>query len=242
VSTAANSSATGRGEDAAHERVYDAVYDALMDHRLPPGTRLPEAALSAHLGVSRPAVRRALVRLAHERVVELRPNRSPVVASPSVEETRQVFDARRVVEAALVRGAAAGATRRGLERARATARAERAAAGRGERGHWVRLSGDFHRSLAAMGGNEVLAAFLGDLISRTTLIIALYDAPGRVPCESEDHERILAAVTDGDAARAESEMLAHLGRCQQQLALDAGGPAVDLAAVFSAGGAAAPAR
>ena len=78
--------------------VYAHIFEAILEQRLAPGTKLSEEALGEIFGVSRTIIRRALSRLAHESVVLLRPNRGAVVASPSVEEARQVFMARRLVE------------------------------------------------------------------------------------------------------------------------------------------------
>ncbi|EPN68539.1 GntR family transcriptional regulator, partial [Pseudomonas syringae pv. actinidiae ICMP 19101] len=74
--------------------VYEHIFDAILEQRLAPGTKLSEEALGEIFGVSRTIIRRALSRLGHEGVVLLRPNRGAVVASPSVEEARQVFFAR----------------------------------------------------------------------------------------------------------------------------------------------------
>ena len=81
--------------------VYAHIFEAILEQRLAPGTKLSEEALGEIFGVSRTIIRRALSRLAHEGVVLLRPNRGAVVASPSVEEARQVFLARRLVERAI---------------------------------------------------------------------------------------------------------------------------------------------
>src|SRR5687768_18259262 len=88
--------ANGRAED----RVFNAILDAVLDHRLPPGTKLKERELAEIFGVSRAAVRAALTRLGHSLLVELRPNRGAVIANPSPDETQDLFEARRVIETA----------------------------------------------------------------------------------------------------------------------------------------------
>src|SRR5215470_3764886 len=60
---------------APDENLYAAIHEAILDHRLPPGTKLKEIPLAELFGVTRSVVRKALGRLAHERVVELRTNR-----------------------------------------------------------------------------------------------------------------------------------------------------------------------
>src|SRR6185369_7306889 len=91
-----------RSGRAAEDRVFNAVLNAILDHRLAPGTKLVERDLSELLGVSRGAVRAALARLGHSLLVELRPNRGAVIANPSAAETRDVFEARRVIESAVL--------------------------------------------------------------------------------------------------------------------------------------------
>src|SRR5207249_2729354 len=81
---------------------FGAILDAILDHRLAPGTRLGERELSEALGASRGAVRAALSRLGHSLLVELRPNRGAVIANPSPAETRDLFEARRVIESAIL--------------------------------------------------------------------------------------------------------------------------------------------
>src|SRR5687767_7053397 len=95
--------------------VYDAAYEAVMDDRLAPGTRLTEASLCGIFGVSRAVVRMALLRLSHDRIVALTPNRGASIARPSVQETREVFELRRLLEAAAMELAAERALPRELD-------------------------------------------------------------------------------------------------------------------------------
>src|SRR5690242_10004595 len=85
----------------SEDEIYGRIHAAVLDHRLQPGTKLKEVALAELFGAKRGVVRKVLMRLAHNRLVALRPNRGAVVASPSVEESRDLFAARRVVEAAI---------------------------------------------------------------------------------------------------------------------------------------------
>jgi DNA-binding GntR family transcriptional regulator len=71
----ADSSPARRGVAAVDLRIYQAVLNAVMSHRLPPGTRLGEADFCDLYQVSRTTVRKALQRLAHDHIIELRPNR-----------------------------------------------------------------------------------------------------------------------------------------------------------------------
>ena len=171
-------------EASSDAAAYDAIYEAVMDQRLVPGTRLTEASLCEIFGVSRAVVRMALLRLAHDRIVTLTPNRGAAVARPSVQETRDVFELRRLVESAAMEAVAERALPRELEALRPLVKQEHAAFERGDVQHWIRLSRDFHLRLLALAKNAVLGEVGRDLVTRSLLMTALYMPPGQASCAS----------------------------------------------------------
>ena len=78
------------------------IEQAVVDHRLPPGTKLKEIQLAEVFGVKRGTIRKVLARLAYSRLVDQLPNRGASVAKPSVEEGRDLFATRRVLEGAII--------------------------------------------------------------------------------------------------------------------------------------------
>ena len=82
--------------------IYERMISAILDHRLPPGTKLIEDKLASAFGVSRTRIRPVLMRLANEQVVTLTPNRGATIAQPSEQEAREVFEVRRLIEPTLV--------------------------------------------------------------------------------------------------------------------------------------------
>ncbi len=215
------------------ESIYRGISAAILEHRLPPGTRLAEDALGEIFGVSRTVVRKALFRLAHDKIVEIRPNRGAAVASPTIGEARDVFDTRRTLERAVIEAACETADRVALEDLRRLTRAEEAAHAEGDRQSVIRHSGDFHLRLAEIAGNAVMGDFLRELISRTALIIALYERAGPAACAAHEHMALIDAIEDGDTAAAVALMDTHLNEIEASLNLDGGEPPVDLRDVFA---------
>src|SRR6187549_1942432 len=170
------------------DRIYASVFDSVMNQRLPPGTKLPEAALCELFQVKRAVVRKVLQRLAHDRIVDLRPNKGAVVASPTPQETRQIFEARRSLESAIVRLAVRNASAADIADLRERMTHEHDAMHRFDQPAWARLASAFHLRLAQAAGNPVLERFLMELVSRCSLIVALYEAPGNASCEHDEHE------------------------------------------------------
>src|SRR5215210_6461945 len=97
-------------EPSATRSIVDALTRAIVEHRLQPGTKLAEQKLADHFGVSRTLVRQALFQLAQKRLVRMEPARGAFVAAPTVEEARQVFAVRRMLEGQMTRAFAAEAT------------------------------------------------------------------------------------------------------------------------------------
>ena len=201
------------------ELVYGQLYAAIIDHRVPPGTALQEDALASACHVSRTIVRKVLQRLSHEKLVDIVPNKGASVARPSADEARQVFDARRSIERILVERLAANSTEADIEALSKVVKDEQQAIEKGNKHERLKLSGNFHRLLARLAGNQVLCGFLNELISRTSLIIALYESPGAVPCSHGEHSEIIDAIRRRDAKKAVQYMDHHLQHIETQIDL-----------------------
>ncbi len=202
----------GRAED----RVFNAILDAVLDHRLPPGTKLKERELAEIFGASRGTVRGALNRLGHSLLVELRPNRGAIIANPTPAETRELFEARRIVEAALVQRLASTLRARQIAELRAFVAEETRAYARGDDKDGKRRSIRFHKLLSELAGNVTLDRFLESLICRTPLLAL--GRGGRVAyCGANEHREIVEALARRDAAGAARCMSAHLANLEGQL-------------------------
>ena len=201
------------------DRIYKAVFEGVMGHRLAPGTRLPESSLCELFKASRSTVRQVLQRLAHDHIVQLRPNRGAVIAVPTPEDTRQIFEARRELEASLLRLAAQRVTKGDIAVLRAKLAKEHEAMHRFDQPAWARLTSGFHLHLAELSGNALLRRYLVEIVSRCSLIIALYETPGNAGCEHEEHEQIVDCLARGDADGAVAIMTAHLNGLEQRIEL-----------------------
>lgn len=227
---------TSDDEAAEESRVRETLVEAVLSHQLPPGTRLVESPLCEAFGVNRTLLRRVFVQLANEKVIELQRNRGAVVAEPSREEMRQVFEARRLLEGAVLQTLGERAQDgKYLASVRKLVCEEHKAYLQGERSRWVRLSGEYHLHLTSLLGNAELDAMLKSLVTRTTLMKALYDSPGRSSCSFDEHNAILDALEAGDVDLARQRMADHLNDAERKLRQEPTGSEVDLLALFKPG-------
>lgn len=217
------SGAPGSGQKKPGEKsldaIYRSVYDAIVEHRLRPGARLREDALADVFGISRTGIRKVLQRLALEKLVTLTPRRGASVTRPSVDEAKDVFDARLLVECALMEAVAARITEGDLQQLRDLARQEQEALRSRDQRAAIKLSASFHARLAELSGNKALAGFVSQLCSRSSLILAVYGHAGHLGCECHDHDRLVELLAAGDGKGAASFMERHLKSIESSLSI-----------------------
>src|ERR1700759_5391235 len=211
-----------------------ALRQAIIEQALPPGTRLPEDELGSRFGMSRTLVRAALAHLHSEGLVDAPPRRTATTAKPTLEQAKEVFEVRRALEREVVRlvisrwRAEFGAELEGH------VRQEDAARKGGDERVSIRLAGEFHTKLGELAGNALLARYLGEVVSRTSLILALYGRPHSADCAVSEHREIVAALRARDADAAIAVMDHHLGAVEHRALLDQlGDGEFDLGAVLS---------
>lgn len=197
---------------------YRALRQAIIEQQLRPGAKLPEDEIGASFGISRTLVREALARLHSDGLVETGGKRTATVARPSLDEAKEIFEVRRGLERQVVdlviarwRPDYAIALDGHVREEVAAAAADPAVA--------IRLAGEFHLKLAEMSGNRLLLRYLTEVVSRCSLILALYGRPHSSECAVNEHHEIIAALRAGDGERAVALMDAHVGSVEARALL-----------------------
>ena len=186
-----------KGNVAIDKAVYDAIRRAMLMGRLLPGTKLREPALARVLKVSRE--------------LEAVPNRGTFVPALTIEEVREIYDVRTMLETAIVQRLCAEHGAPAAQRLKAHVSEERQAVRTDDRGRLFGLSGEFHILLSELCGNEQLSRLLRGLLTRSTMHFSL-SAPERFHnCAGpHDHADIVKAILARDAKKAAKLMLDHL--------------------------------
>jgi DNA-binding GntR family transcriptional regulator len=201
------------------QRIVDALTAAIVERRLMPGTKLAESQIGEIFSVSRTVVRQALNRLSRDHLVTLEPARGAFVAQPSVQEARQVFEVRVMLEAAMMRQLCARITDAQIAELRRHLRDEIEAVARTDVTGRTRLLADFHVLLARMLDNQVLAELLEDLLTRSSLIALMYQSSHSAEHSQEEHVAIVDALEKRDARAAVRLLESHLGNVERNLRL-----------------------
>lgn len=190
--------------------VAEKIYSAILGHSIRPGTKLGEERLSVIFSVSRARVRDALSLLAYKRVVDLVPHQGAYVSKPDIQEAKDVFSARKLIEPFLVRSLCASLTDDKVEALRKQVSKEAKAHNTGDLPGMIRLSGEFHVVLAELAGNSSLLRTMHELTSRTCLIISLYSPSTKSSCRSDQHADIVDAIIDRKDSVASDLIVSHL--------------------------------
>jgi DNA-binding GntR family transcriptional regulator len=128
-----------------------------------------------------------------------------------------VFQTRVIIETGIASAVAQLRPLEHLSRLKELVEEEREARRRQDTRLAIKLSGEFHLRLAELLDNRTLSDFLHELISRTSLIVAVYQAPGRPGCRCDEHDTLVDLVMAGDAERAAAHMRDHLETIQAGL-------------------------
>lgn len=191
------------------QRVEHALRQAIIDGQLHPGQRLTERELTARMGVSRTLVREALRQLESEGLITVIPNRGPIVRALSVDEVKDLYAIRAVLEGLAARLFAENADDATIQALGKAATAAVAAYQAGEPARALEAKNRFYDLLVACAGSESLSTMLATLHTRIRQWRAIgITHPQRSPSRAKEAiaglKAIWLAIKNRDAAAAES--------------------------------------
>jgi DNA-binding GntR family transcriptional regulator len=203
------------------------IRDRIMTGEISIGAQLRQAELAHDYGVSRTPIREALRQLQAGGLIEVLPHRGAVVRVPAPWEVREAYEIRAELEALAASRAVSRITRGQIEELRTANQemfdASAAAAADPESDTPThRQSNDvFHTLITSISGSARLAKTIDDINAtfprNLSAQLIITDARHREENFAE-HERILEALADGDAARAADQMREHVIKAGEQLA------------------------
>lgn len=195
-------------------RIHDWLKRAILDLALVPGQPIVEADVAARFDASRTPVREALLRLADEGLVEIRPQRGTYVARLSMARIEASMFIRRAIESAVIRRVAERGDRAAVcVELEAIVKRHAQSVAMGDIRRALDADTEFHRSLVeASGLPDVwdVVARARELHHRIRAIAVPELASGGQAVT--DHRRIVQALKRGDGEAAAAAVTAHLDR------------------------------
>lgn len=217
--------------------IWESLMNAIVEHQLPPGSKLPEEALAEVFGVSRTGIRKVLTRLATVQMIVMAPKRGAFVATPSVEESKSIFQTRSIIECGNLNQVLEHLQTPHLVALEKIIRQEEEAHHEGDGAAAIRLSAAFHIQLQAISGNQVLTEMVTGLTQRSSLVIAAWGAPWQRGCRCDDHENLLDLLRKKSIAPLTHVMQHHFAHIVSSLHFERSGETIpDFARLFGTQG------
>ena len=201
-------------------QAYEQILMDIILGQLPAGARLEERSLAQSYGAGLAGVRSALNRLALEELVVRKARAATLVRSLDLQEIRQTFEVRCLLEPHCAALAAerncsedVAALRRAFDRAPEALEA-------GDRKSVVLMDLRFHAILARSSGNCVLARLLIALqhkAARFWAYVLESTSPDTSLAEISEHLAVVDAIAHRDAESAREAMLRVLARVSDQM-------------------------
>ena len=195
------------------EQAFDALHTAIVNGDIAPGERLRIESLASMLGMSHLPIREAIRQLESVGLVAHVPHRGASVAAISLDDLRQLYEARLLVEPAIIARAAPAFT--GEDSAAATAALARQTEAERERAMaeiWAAHT-DFHFALYRASKATWLlrlAEPLWNSSQRYRMTIAPLSSQRRRREAQREHKELLAACARGDSEGAARGLHNHL--------------------------------
>lgn len=193
----------------AQDEAYRYIHAAIRMGRYAAGRRLMPEEIAAEIGTSRMPVREALRRLASEGLVTIRPNRGVTVNGLNVEDMREVFEMRAVLEGLAARLAVPrmnAATIRELE-----LMLDRIDDRSGVQSDWTAAHRLFHETLCLKSESPRLIRQIAGLHSLVEPHMRVWASSLDRPLNARaDHQDLIDALRSGDAQRCEATMRKHV--------------------------------
>jgi DNA-binding GntR family transcriptional regulator len=190
---------------------YGALHSAIVAGELSPGERLIEEELAEQLGLSRGAVREAILRLGHDGLVVRERNRGARVRRFTVDEAIEILEARAALESLAAGYAALRRTDGEASELVSLVDEMESLQAAGELLAMSECNAVLHRRILEISGHAVardICARLHSQMVRFQFRTVL--APGRPTKSLAEHRRIAAAIAAGDRPAAEQAMREHL--------------------------------
>ena len=192
------------------DQAVEVLREMVISGELAAGERINEAELAARLGISRGPLREAIQRLGAEGFIEFRQNRGAFVRTITLDDVRQMYEVRELIEVKAAQMAAASAPdaqidelRQLLDSAARMLRADRSVA--------YPTDFDLHEYVLQMSGNPFLHRVGMDLQNQVRLArVTSGRAPERARQALDEHQSILAAIAARDSRAAGRAMREHL--------------------------------
>jgi DNA-binding GntR family transcriptional regulator len=193
------------------ENTFQFLKEQIINGTFKPSQKLTEAYLAQICGVSRNTVKKALMMLERENLVEVEPNKGATIKSYTLEEIVNYLEIREALEGLVARRAAKNITVQELEKLQYIFEQMATKLKENRFDEYSMLNREFHDIIYAASKNSQAVQMINTIKTqlnrihfRTILI------PGRSEASYQEHKEILEAIKDRDEEEIERAIRNHV--------------------------------
>ncbi len=198
------------------EMVYEELKMQILKGSIIPGTRMMEVELAEEMGVSRTPIREAIRKLEKEGLVTIEPRRGAYASMISTEDMVEILEVRQDLEGLAAYFAADRMTDEKMEELREVSNSYNEAVKSGKMEDMIKYDTRFHHIIVESCRNKILVQMieqLQELVLRFRYIY--YDNFRRAENMPDEHEAIVAAISEGNADKARAAADIHIDRLKE---------------------------
>lgn len=199
------------------DKAYNGILELVLGGRLRTGERTSVVLLANRLALGRTPVKEAITRLQTEGLLAVTERSGTTVKAIDLQQAKQLFALRRVLEDFAAAEAVKRATSGQIEQLRDLAKQMRRQSV-DSKGYsllstrFVSSNVRFHALIVAASGNEYLARLYAQIqmhVQIVTYLISRGDDPDAALARQKEHEAIVEALAERDARRLKAALHAH---------------------------------
>ena len=209
------------------QQVADSLREQLLDGEFAPGSRIPEDGVAADLGVSRNSVREGLQILVAEGLVQRSLHHGAVVTELDSEQMFDVYQARRIIEAASLRLGMAGADG-WMVPVLESLREMEAAVAAGDLAGLLHADRRFHEGIVAGARSQRVARFYRNLQAEIRLTRVWRGEREPSTVFFARHKEVVTAIESGDLRKAEDLLVGIIDDGEARIRSSLEAPPTDL--------------
>ncbi|WP_336509523.1 GntR family transcriptional regulator [Ruegeria lacuscaerulensis] len=185
--------------------------DAIVEGRFEPGQRLVERPLCEQLGVSRTVVRETIRFLEAEGLVEVIPNKGPIVAWLNRDDARQIYEIRMMLETAAAESCAQNVTKELSDKLESALDSLIQASSNNEPAALLRATDEFYQTIFEGARRDIAWEVFQRLTGRISRLRAMTFSEQNREMLGIDHmSSICKAIVAGDAKAARNAVQKHI--------------------------------
>ena len=191
-------------------RVFQKIRDDILNGKYKENEELKEVAIGEELGVSRTPVREAFRQLELEGLIQIIPNKGAYVTGITAKDVKDIYMIRSLLEGLCARLATENITKEQLEEMEENVYLAQFHADKGHMDQLAELDNRFHEIMYEACDSKMLEHLLRDFHQYVLRIRQKTLASSRGRTSNGEHGRIMEAIKEGDAGRAEKLANKHI--------------------------------